>query len=76
VAPPYAGETSLQYRKRLLQKFLPLSATFKDSSLNGLDAVTLTPLEDRVYADAIQAANNAHTGPGIGPLFPHRYRDD
>jgi hypothetical protein len=57
--PPIAGESSLQYRKRVLTPVAARSERFKgasSASLAGLDAATLGPVEDIVYADAIAAA--------------------
>ena len=74
-APPaISGETSVDYRKRLLSRFQKHSPTFKDTRLTAFDSATLAAVEDRVYADALSSAR----APGDatpGMLIPFEERD-
>jgi hypothetical protein len=71
---PIAGETALDYRRRLLAKIAPRSPEFKNSRFGSLDAGTLPVIEDRVYTDASAASRNAADAtPGI--LVPFEERD-
>lgn len=71
---PIPGETSLDYRRRLLKRFAPHSPRFKDSRFDGLDPSILTTVEDQVYADASNSARNvARSTPGR--LIPFEERD-
>jgi len=71
---PMAGETSLDYRRRLVKRFAPHSPTLKAARFDSLDDGTLTLLEDRVYADAANAARTTgDASPGV--LIPFEERD-
>jgi len=79
--PPIAGESSLQYRKRVLTPVAARSERFKgasSASLAGLDAATLGPVEDIVYADAIAAAKRPENYlPGeLRPVTTHEFGRD
>ena len=72
--PAISGETSVDYRKRLLSRFQKHSPTFKDTRLTAFDSATLAAVEDRVYADALSSAR----APGDatpGMLIPFEERD-
>ena len=53
---PMSGETSIDYRKRVLKRFQPHSPQFKESRFDSLDGAMLKPIEDIVYHDSINAA--------------------
>ena len=63
---PMPGETSLAYRRRVLKRIAPHSPRFKDSRFDGLDANTMTVVEDQVYADATTSARQTiQAKPGV-----------
>lgn len=73
-SPPIPGERPIDYRKRQLGRFQKHSARFKDSRLDSLDEAMLGPIEDIVYADAVQAAKSPTVG-SPGQLIPIVTRD-
>ena len=60
--PPMQGERLLDYRRRLLRPWMGYSKEFRDVEVNTLDEPLLTPIERRVFADAIAASD-----PSIAP---------
>jgi hypothetical protein len=71
---PMAGETSGDYRKRILKKFQPHSVMFKTTPFEGIPVEALGGIEDTVYADAVAAAKApASARPGL--LMPIEERD-
>jgi hypothetical protein len=62
--PPILGESTLDYRKRLLGKFQALSPGFEKTQLQSFDAPTIEALEQRIYRDAEQAAYRHDAPPG------------
>lgn len=52
------GETLTDYRRRLLTKYKPHSAKWKDADLSALTGAVLDNIEQQVYADAVAAARN------------------
>ena len=63
---PMAGETSLDYRKRLLKKYQTHSAHFKETRFDGIPGEALGGVEDTVYHDAVVAAKAPATArPGL-----------
>jgi hypothetical protein len=74
-SPPIPGERPVDYRKRLLGRFQKHSERFKDSRLDSLDQAMLGPIEDIVYADAIQAAKSPDVGSAPGLLIPITTRE-
>jgi hypothetical protein len=66
VRAPIPGETALAYRLAQLKRFQPHSEKFKESRLDSLDAATIDPIEDIIYADAVSAAKRpALARPGL-----------
>lgn len=66
VPAPTPGETSLAYRRRLIQRFQKHSPNFKSGSFATMDAATLALVERQVYADAQTAATAVAEGkPGL-----------
>ena len=62
---PVTGETSFQYRRRLLGHFAKHSPRFAGADTSRLDATALGPIEDVVYADAAaKASDPASYAPG------------
>jgi len=72
---PIPGERPLDYRKRLLGRFQKHSDRFKSSRLDSLDEALLGPIEDLVYADAVQAAKSPDVGSAPGLLIPITTRE-
>ena len=72
---PIPGERPLDYRKRLLGRFQKHSDHFKNSRLDSLDEALLGPIEDLVYADAVQAAKSPDVGSAPGLLIPITTRE-
>ena len=72
---PIPGETSLDYRKRLLGKFQKHSARFKETRFDSLDASVLGPVEEIVYADSAAAARSPSRAAN-GILIPIREQDE
>ena len=71
---PIAGEASLAYRRRLLDKFKSHSARFKDSRLDAADAGMIEAIEGIIYNDAATAARQpAQAAPGV--LIPMQHTD-
>lgn len=73
-AAPMPGETSLAYRKRLLDKFKSHSPRFKESRFDGADVHTIDAVEGIIYQDAADVAR-APARTTVGSLFP-RVRQD
>lgn len=73
-SPPIAGESPLDYRKRLVNRFKRHSAKFKDTRLDNHDEATLGAVEDIIYMDAMA---NARTPGDVTPgvLVPYVERD-
>jgi len=67
--PPTAGESPLEYRRRLATAFKQHSPRFKAKSLAGFDADVLEMAEEQIYADAASAAR-APDRAGAGILIP------
>jgi len=63
VSAPKLGESSLEYRRRLLETFKRYSPQLKTSRFDSADAATLDILEPIVYADAV-AAGKRRAAPG------------
>ena len=62
---PVPGETSFQYRRRLLGNFARYSDQFAGTDVSRLDATALAPIEDVIYADAAaKASDPASYAPG------------
>ena len=72
---PIPGERPVDYRKRLLGRFQKHSDRFKGSRLDSLDEAMLGPIEDIVYADAVQAAKSPDVGSAPGLLIPITTRE-
>jgi hypothetical protein len=72
--PPYPGELSIDYRKRLLGRFKQHSERFKESRFDSLDSAMLSPIEDIVYADAVTAARHPAQA-RAGLLLAREHRD-
>jgi hypothetical protein len=70
--PPSLGESVLDYRKRLANRFKHHSAQFKASRMDYLDGPTLGVVEDRIYHDAAQARPDVPAG----ELVATRSRDE
>ena len=69
VTPPLHGETPIEYRKRLADKFKKHSSEFKEIRLDGIDGSAFDLIEGRIYADA-QAAATDSTNMPEGRLMP------
>lgn len=74
-AAPMPGESSTDYRKRLVAKFKQHSPKFADADLSRLDAAVLGPIEDIIYNDAASAAKNP-TRAGHGVVIPITTREN
>lgn len=73
-SPPIAGETPLEYRRRMLRDIAPYAPQFKNSRFGSLDHASVEVIEPRVYADATNAAHAAADArPGV--LVPFEERD-
>jgi hypothetical protein len=72
-SPPIAGETALQYRRRMIGQFQKYSPRMADARLDGCNSAALGAVEDVVYTDAQTAARR---GDGLaGRLIEHKYLD-
>jgi hypothetical protein len=71
VSWPVLGETSVEYRRRLLENFKSHSPQFKRSRFDSMDPATLGVVEDVVYADAVEAGKN-RAAPGRLVEVKHR----
>ena len=71
---PAAGERPIAYRKRLLRNLQRHSDRFKNSRFDALDAATLAPVEDQVYADAVAASSRPDAARRM-TLVPHHATD-
>jgi hypothetical protein len=66
--PPMQGETPLAYRKRLLRPYRKYSPDYKEIDVDTVnDAAMFAVIEQRVYADAIKAAENCEHLADDGP---------
>lgn len=73
-SPPISGEAVLDYRRRMLKRFQPHSARFKNTRFDALDEATITTVEDQVYADAVNSARETQAAtPGV--LVPVESQD-
>lgn len=59
---PIPGETSLDYRKRLLAPLAGAHDRYKQSRLGPLDSAMLATVEEIVYADAVSNAKQVPAG--------------
>jgi len=63
--PPVPGETSIQYRKRMLAHFQKHSPAYRNMRAEMVDATMLDAVESQVYADAAaHATDPANYKPG------------
>ncbi|OZA85979.1 MAG: hypothetical protein B7X56_05405 [Burkholderiales bacterium 34-67-9] len=74
VTAALGGEKPIAYRKRLAARFQKHSPSVKTVKLDSLDAESFAVIEERIYADAMQAALNPNDGTA-GRLIPQVYRD-
>jgi len=58
ITPPLAGETPIEYRKRMAGKFQKHSSGTKGIKLDALDDTSFGVIEERIFADAQAAAMN------------------
>jgi hypothetical protein len=68
-SPPMPGETSIEYRRRLVGHLAVHSPRFKDTRFGGMDSNVLGELERHVYNDAETAARDPSNHPP-GILIP------
>ena len=74
--PPYAGETSISYRRRLAAKLQRHSPGCRDIRLNSIpEGGAFDAIENKVYADA-QAFVKSPQIASSGRLIPITYRDE
>jgi hypothetical protein len=59
---PMSGETLLAFRRRLLRPWMKYSKEFGEVDVSTLDEPLLTPVENRVYQDAIAASSDPSIG--------------
>ena len=71
---PIPGETSLAYRRRLLEKFKAHSAQFKDTRFDSADGAMLAPIEGIIYDDVVKAAKTTAQSK-VGLLIPYVRHD-
>lgn len=74
ISGPLHGETPIQYRKRLADKFKKHSSDLKNIRMDSLDDVTFGVMEERIYQDASRVARS----PSVqtpGRLIPMVRRD-
>lgn len=69
ITPPLAGETPIEYRKRMAAKFQKYSDSTKGIQIEKLDSASFNVIEDRIYTDAQSASTAAEAMPA-GRLFP------
>ncbi|MDE3023897.1 MAG: NUDIX hydrolase, partial [Pseudomonadota bacterium] len=69
VSPPVAGESSIEYRKRLAAKFQKHCDKFKSVRLDSLEGPVFDEVERTIYADAQTSALNPASAPE-GRLIP------
>ena len=69
VTAPLHGETPIEYRKRLADKFKKHSAEFKETRLDSIDGSAFDLIETKIYADAQAAALDSSSLPE-GRLMP------
>lgn len=74
VNPPLAGESVIEYRKRLASKFQRHSDSTKGIKLDALDESSFGIIEERIYADAQKAAHNPDA-PAEGRLVAIKSQD-
>jgi hypothetical protein len=73
--PPIGGETSLDYRKRMLRRFQAHSPRFKETRFDSYDEASVSTVEDVIYHDAINRAREpGDTRPGQLMAFEERDR--
>jgi hypothetical protein len=68
------GEMPHQYRKRLLSLVQPHSAKYRDKDFTGVHGYGLEYIEDAVYQDAVDTANDPMSVPR-GEVRVIQYRD-
>ena len=66
---PFANESPLSYRRRILSKFQKHSSRFMDVRVDSLDGAVLDEIERGIYADA-QAAASSPSKMAPGVLIP------
>lgn len=74
VTPPLAGETPIEYRKRMAAKFQKYSDSTKGIKLEKLDEASFSVIEDRIFSDA-QAASASPSNVPEGKLFAVKSQD-
>ncbi len=71
---PLEGERPMQYRRRMLVEFKNDSADFKNVDIHTIPGgPAFDAIEQRIYADAVSAANNPHVAQG--QLLPRTQTD-
>jgi hypothetical protein len=75
VTPPLAGETPIEYRRRMAAKFQKHSAGVKNVKLDALDAESFGVIEGLIYSDA-QAAAMKPGSPVKGRLIAIKSTDE
>jgi hypothetical protein len=73
--PPLVGESLLAYRKRLVKSLQSFSPDWKGVDIRKMNADAMDVIENRVFADAISAAESPETV-AIGALREIRETDD
>lgn len=74
VTPPLAGETPIEYRKRMAGKFQKYSDSTKGIKLDALDEASFGIIEERIFADAQAVAHNPDA-PAEGRLVAIKSQD-
>ncbi len=74
VSAPLFGESPIAYRKRLAAMFQPYSAKFKEAKLDSFDGAAFDLIEEKIYADAVEAARTPDHAPQ-GSLIPVTRKD-
>ena len=71
---PLEGERPMQYRRRMLVEFKNDSADFRNVDIHTIPGgPAFDAIEQRIYADAVSAANNPHVAQG--QLLPRKQTD-
>jgi hypothetical protein len=74
ITPPLAGETPIEYRKRMAAKFQKYSDSTKGIKIEALDEKSFGVIEDRIFGDAQAAAASPSNVPE-GKLFAIKSQD-
>lgn len=74
ITPPLAGETPIEYRKRMAAKFQKYSDSTKGIKIEALDEKSFGVIEDRIFSDAQAAAASPSNVPE-GKLFAIKSQD-